>query len=653
MIVCLTGCNGSQPPVTPPITQPTSVLFANTPPTSLSVGGTIQLSAAVGNTTASLYVTWSVSCGTANACGSFSFVTTSSVGSTVYTAPSAVPSGGTVTITATSVADPTKSVSVTITITTAPTTPISVTFYGTPPPASTQAGASISVSAKVTNDPSAEPLVDWTASCSLSNCGTFSLNPSASEASTTYAAPTNPASSTIVTIRATSVTDPSESVSAVISIQLPIAVAFYSPLPSSLPTGASASLSAVVINDISANPEANWSATCGGAACGSFTPTSTANKVSTTYTAPSTAPADGSVTVTATSVADPSKSVSANIPIVARVANPSLPDGKYVYQVSGQNGTRAGVFVAAGGAIVGGEQDSDTTSSYLDPNTGDTDYSLFNELDPINGGIYTTSADGNLQVTLQIASVGAESFEVTPAPHGYGFIAGKFSSGESVTGTLNLQTSAGAPSGGYVVSLQGGFDIFEALVGVLNFDTANGISGTGSELEACCYSNATYAPLTVSPGTVSTPDQYGRVLIELNASASSAGNPIYLAGYMIDATHIQLIETAEGTTDNSTPQLIDAALIGVALGQGAATGKFTTDSLAGSSYVFVGNSPLVAGVFTAQSGGSLSGTLTANDGDGSTPAPQLFTGSYTVDSMGQVSITTCRHLISTTIYSSI
>ena len=81
---------------------------------------------------------------------------------------------------------------------------------------------------------------------------------------------------------------------------------------------------------------------------------------------------------------------------------------------------------------------------------------------------------------------------------------------------------------------------------------------------------------------------------------------------------------------------------GVALGQGSATGKFTASSISGSSYVFAADStPIapVAGVFTAQSGGSLSGTLNWNNGSGtSTQSPLPFTGSYAVDPAGRVTL---------------
>lgn len=661
IVVCLAGCSGGQGPLTPPtLTKPISVVFAGFPPTTLYVGSATQFSAAVENSTSSVGVTWSVTCGTANACGSFSPGTTINGASTVYTAPATVPSGGTVIITATSVADPTKSDSTMITIAIAPTAPITVTFYGTPPPASTKPGASIPVSAQVTNDPNPEPLVEWTASCSLSNCGTFyPLSTTASEISTSYIAPANPASSTIVTIRAASVTDPSKSVSATTTIQLPISVAFYLLPPSSMPTGTSAPISARITNDVSANPQVTWSVTCGNSACGSFSTTTTGDEVSTTYTAPSAVPAGGSATVTATSVADPAKSVSANIPIVARVPNPSLPDGNYVYQMNGQDGSAiAGVFVAAGGYIVGGEQDS---TSSEDPSSLLYGYTL----DRISGGSYTTEADGTLQITLQMPYVSDESFEVTPAPHGRGFITGEYSYGTHFSGTLHLQTSMAPPAEGYAVALQGDNGYGPALFGgVLNIDTPDGlytpgaISGTGSELDFRASGSSTDQLLTILPGSVSSPDQYGRVMIELISYIpnETAGVSAYLAGYPIDATHIQLIETSNYYMINNGnypySDALGSAISGVAIAQGAATGKFSASSLAGSSYVFAGSgfvfapvnlpnySSLTAGVFTAQSDSSIGGTVSWNNGNGqSTPSPQPFTGTYSVDPAGRVTIT--------------
>jgi hypothetical protein len=655
MIAWLAGC-GSGGQQTQP-TQSISVQFAIAPLTSLSTGTSTQLSAVVTSNSSSANVTWSVTCGTSSACGSFSTTTTGSGTSTTYTAPSTVPAGGTVTVTATSVQDSTKSVAAVITITTTPPPPISVTFYGTPPPASIQPGASIPVSAQVSNDPNPEPLVKWTAACSLSNCGTFTpLSTTASEVSTNYIAPASPAASTVVTITAASVTDPSKSVSVTTTIQIPISVTFYLPPPSSMPTGTSAPISARITNDASANPQVTWSVTCNSSACGSFSTTTTGDEVSTTYTAPAAVPAGGSASVTARSVTDPTKSVSTTIPIVARVPNPSLPDGNYVYQINGQDGSVIdGVFVAAGGYIVGGEQDSIASE---DPNT----LLYHTTLDRISGGNYTTSADGSLQITLQFANDGTASFEATPAPHGRGFISGEYSYGTHFSGTLNLQTSTAPPAGGYAVALQGDNGAGASWTGgILNIDNPGGsstpgaFSGAGSELDFRSSYPSSLEELTISPGTVSIPDQYGRVVIDLVSYApnTTAGVSAYLAGYTIDGVHLPLLETSNYymVTDNYPYTGATAAINGAAIAQGAATGKFTASSLAGSSYVFAGSgyvfqtgnlpeySSLMAGVVTAQSNGNITGTLSWNNSNGqSTPSPQPFTGTYTVDSEGRVTI---------------
>lgn len=95
---------------------PISVGFAPAPPASLDVNGTAQIGALVSNDSSVGGVKWSVTCASI-ACGSFSAAQTPSVTKTTYTAPDAVPVGGTVSITATSVTDPTKFTSAEVTIT--------------------------------------------------------------------------------------------------------------------------------------------------------------------------------------------------------------------------------------------------------------------------------------------------------------------------------------------------------------------------------------------------------------------------------------------------------------------------------------------------------------------------------------------------------
>jgi hypothetical protein len=98
--------------------------------------------------------------------------------------------------------------------------------------------------------------------------------------------------------------------------QPPIAVTFSTiyPPPSALDTGAPAGIAAIVANDSSPAPSVNWSCIPSGQ-CGTFTPATIASNVPTQYQAPAAVPSGNAVTVTATSVTDPTKSISANITI--------------------------------------------------------------------------------------------------------------------------------------------------------------------------------------------------------------------------------------------------------------------------------------------------------------------------------------------------
>jgi hypothetical protein len=93
------------------------IVFTQAPPSSLVVSTTANVSSTVSNDPSNAGVDWTVTCGSAGACGSFNPTHTPSGTQTVYTAPSSVPTGSTVTITAASTADSTKNVMATVTIT--------------------------------------------------------------------------------------------------------------------------------------------------------------------------------------------------------------------------------------------------------------------------------------------------------------------------------------------------------------------------------------------------------------------------------------------------------------------------------------------------------------------------------------------------------
>ena len=114
----LVGCAGSQSfRVTG---QPVEVTFSPTPATSIQVGAQTQLTAVVGGDPTNAGVAWSVNCNSTGACGGFSVVKTPSGTPTTYTAPAAIPNGGTVFITAASVSGTAAAFSIiTVTATTA------------------------------------------------------------------------------------------------------------------------------------------------------------------------------------------------------------------------------------------------------------------------------------------------------------------------------------------------------------------------------------------------------------------------------------------------------------------------------------------------------------------------------------------------------
>ena len=536
LISLLSGCGlPSVPPVTLP-TQPISISYIQAPPASMAVKASANVYAAVENSPSNPQAMYTVTCGSAGACGSFS--ASDEGGAMVYTAPSAIPSGGTVTITATPAADSTTSVSAIVTI--VPPIPITVSLPGATP-------ASLTVNAQ------------WT-------------------------------------------------------------------------------LRALIDNDVSANPQVKWTVTCGSTVCGSFNPTTTTNDGGTVYTAPSAIPSGNTVSVTATSVTDPTKSASANIVITP--LGPALANGTYVFQLSGPAGSNAsfttGVLVAKNGAITGGELDS--IEYYEDSDENSSPYAFSTT---ITGGSYSATSDGNLQIGFQ--SGGANyTLNGVLASGGNGFVAQLY--GSQGSGTLDLQTSTAAPSGGYAVSLYGG-DVYGGstwIGGILNIDSLGGISGSGSALDfvGTGSSGIPNGEESLVASTVGAPDNFGRVQFQLNPSQSSYLPAQNLIGYIVDATHICLVSAAD--TINGDYQ---GVMGGIALGQGASTGKFSSGSLAGSSYVFGAANQTqystfqAAGVLTANTGGTLSGTLDwVNQSGNSAQSPLSVTGTFTVDPTGRATL---------------
>lgn len=415
----------------------------------------------------------------------------------------------------------------------------------------------------------------------------------------------------------------------------PISVVFVTAPASSLGTGGTAGVAASVNND-AANGGVTWSVSCGSSSCGSFNPTSTTSGASTTYSAPGAVPSGGTVTITATSVTDKTKSASATVTITAPVA-PKIADGTYVYHLSGQDNNMsyyvAGAIAVKGGSITGGEED------YTDADNLGT-----NPLIPASSSI--TFTNGNTQFVLATSdpNIGVNGVltlrgtQVSPTR----FILSEFDSFGAATGSMDLQTSTATPNGGYAFATTGVDSTADenqlSVGGIVNFNNGM-LNPAGSIFDFNDANNnqnngSAFVLLgqSFSSGTVSTPDQYGRISIGLTPN-SSVVKPFVLTGYLLDGKTIQILESQSDS--------LNADLGGTMLAQGANAGQFSAANVANTTYAHgaIGqdlNGPVTFGGYhTFASNGSVSGHLVVNDltntGRG------IYSGAtYTVNPLGRV-----------------
>jgi hypothetical protein len=512
--------------------------------------------------------------------------------------------------------------------------PISVAISN--PPSSVAVSSTAAIMATVANDSKAAG-VAWTVTCNSSSCG--SVSPSSSTGNspgTTFTAPTGVPSGNTVTITASSLTDSTKaaSVSITITASASVSVSLSSP-PKSVVISSVSTLTAVVSEDSKA-AGVTWSVSCASAgACGSFNPTtSPGNTATTTYTAPAAVPSESTVTVKATSVTDTTKSASATITIAA--APPAvLADGNYVYRATGEdaNGVYfvAGVFTVAKGAITAGEQD------FLDPANGQTDSLVASD------SSVSLASNGNFQLVLatgdsNVGVNGVETFRGTLVSSTHAQIS-EFDPFAAAGGTLDLQTGIAAPSGGYAFNLQGidGSTRENPLFigGILNIQGT--LLSTANSVFDYFDDGTIGHDQSFTSGTVSAPDSFGRVTINLTPTQSSGAVEFGVAGYIVGTSRIQFVELPNDT--------LQGTLGGTALGQGANTGNFSAATVSGSSYAFIAvgedapnGTATFAGGFALNSNGTVSGNLAYAD-TGSDQGLTIAGGNWTIDARGRVAIT--------------
>jgi hypothetical protein len=481
----------------------------------------------------------------------------------------------------------------------------------TAPPSSLNVNQTAPVTATVANDSVSNGGVDW--SCApAGSCGTFSPTHTASGASTTYTAPASAAS---VAITATFTKDPTKTATATVVIKLmPISVTI-STVPSSVYVNQTNAFGAAVAND-SSNAGVDWSCTPAGS-CGSFSPAHTASGAMTNYAAPASA---ASVTITATSAADLTKTASATF-TVAPLSVSSL-SGAYTFYAMGYNkdydpSQVAGNIVLDGnGNVTGGEQDRADDDVGVDPD------------DPITGGTVRDEGNGRASITVTAASKwGTETFSVVFVNSKHLLIT-EFDANVNSQGSMDLQSaSASVPMGGNAFALNDYEDEF-SFGGVIMSDGTNIIAGEADD-------NSGSPDLDFNPSVanaITAPDASGRGTILLYDQAV-AGN-LQFAYYVVRPEAFRLVE-------------IDGnfALVGSMFGQGTAADNFSAASLKGSfAFEQVGwTSPAyfaVAGQFTTDGISAFSsGEMDVNElADAPDLATEISGSTYGVSSDGYGSI---------------
>lgn len=430
----------------------------------VSAGAQLQFSAKVAGTT-NASVRWAIAgtgcsgsvCGTVSAGG-------------LYTAPAIVPASPKVTIYAVSVADPAKSSSATATI-------VAATSQLTVAPSSPQVRPGAQVQFAASGPGSG--IVVWSVSgagCSGITCGSIT-------SSGLYKAPAIAPSPATVAVVAASLTTPgltgSTSVTIVATGQVSVTV---SPSNVQLSTGGQQQFRAAVTG--ASNTAVIWSLSgygCAGAACGTITSGGL-------YTAPATPPSPSFIFVTATSVADSTKSSSAMVTIAQQIAVSILPasvqiavgaKGQFTAKVTGTAIT--GVTWSVSGAGCSGSACGTVSSTglYIAPESVPT---------PAQVKVTATAiADGTTAASATVTIIVPVAITISPAS-------------DSVT-----------------VGQQQQFRVHVS--GTTNTAVAWSVSGSGCTGTAC--GSITSAGLYTAPATVPTP---ATVIVKATSMANTSAS---------------------------------------------------------------------------------------------------------------------------------
>lgn len=451
-----------------------------------------------------------------------------------------------------------------------------------------------------------------------------------------YTAPASVPSPATVTVTATNSAATNETGTAAITIVAAQGVT-VSPTALAVPAGTTQTFAATVsgspvtptwqVNGVAGGSTADGMITAGGL-----------------YTAPLTPPPGGSVAITAVSGA-----MTGTAAVTVVFSNNSL-SGPYAFSYSGVDSSGslavAGSFTAspATGSISGLEDYNSLRLTTVAQAIG------------ING-TYAVYPDGSGTALLSnsVTSTGTETwqFTLTSAPQGEATqhaVLVRFDSGATGSGTMDQQDpskfNVASISGNYVFGLSGIDTSFLQLqfAGIFNADSAGHIPLNLAEEDINDGGIATSpsTPDTSLHGSYSmdlnNPNS-GRGFITLVNTSSEYSCNCQFAFYMVDNTHLKVVETD-----------LNAQLSGdIYAAPNTARGSYTLASLDGHYAFTLGGADVLSnggagapyaqgGVFVANgSGGVTGGVLDTNDGGGTSLGASLAATTYSVDpSLGRM-----------------
>jgi hypothetical protein len=299
-----------------------------------------------------------------------------------------------------------------------------------------------------------------------------------------------------------------------------------------------------------------------------------------------------------------------------------IADGPNYYALAGA------VTIDASGNVTAGEQDYNDGFS-TDGGVASPEPSG----DSITGGTLTVDATGQGTLTLitnnsAVGAAGTETLGVQFVNADHAVIT-QFDGSATSSGSLDLQTLSGTPSGGFAFTFSG-VDPGYNPIGVGGVFTLP--SAATDEVDANDDGDNTSvvaAPLTVSLGTA---DAFGRGTA--TTSMEYGGTPISFVYYVVGAEVIRIIDVDA-----------DDSAIGSAYGQGSATGAFADTSL-GASIFGVAGDPFgfdygAAGQFATNStNGTVAGVGEESElGTFLSGAASALTGPYSIAANGYGSLT--------------